>query len=202
MSKKDSIELKGKKTILKPITMFDIMQMTTWEQYSDILLYDYNFPNWTYDEMQEWYKAKTKGKRLCFAVYESKEELIGFLSFRKVHPLIGTGEIGIVIKNSYMDMGYGADIIYTFANWLFNERKFKSITLLVALYNIRALKCYNKVGFKVVKHFTDICYNSKIDPFNDSSLNNIKKYFKQTGNKIYTEYYKMKLTPTTLKYSR
>lgn len=49
MSKKDSIELKGKKTILKPITMFDIMQMTTWEQYSDILLYDYNFPNWTYD---------------------------------------------------------------------------------------------------------------------------------------------------------
>jgi len=58
--------------------------------------------------------------------------------------------LGIVIgEKEYWDNGYGTEAIATLLRFVFQEMNLHRISLRVYTYNQRAIRCYEKCGFKL-----------------------------------------------------
>jgi RimJ/RimL family protein N-acetyltransferase len=62
-----------------------------------------------------------------------------------------TGEIGIFIGNKKCwNNGYGAEALTLLMNYGFKALNLHNIFLKVYSFNERAIKCYKKIGFKII----------------------------------------------------
>lgn len=79
----------------------------------------------------------------------SEDKLIGYIGLvpNWTH---GDAMIGIVIgERDYWDNGYGSDVMRLILQFAFQEANLRRVTLGLYAYNLRALKSYEKVGFKL-----------------------------------------------------
>jgi RimJ/RimL family protein N-acetyltransferase len=78
-------------------------------------------------------------------------ELIGSCGFLEVDNLNQIAEIGIFIGNkNFWSKGYGTEAIVLLMDYGFKALNLHNILLRVFSFNERAIKCYNKIGFKVI----------------------------------------------------
>ncbi len=185
---------RGKDTKIRKLTREDVDYMMHWDEHEDPLFLEYNFPIMTREECDFWYKIKTKGLKKCYAVENNDDKLIGYISLRNINIFFKQAELGIVFNPSYIDKGYGTDALDTFLKYYFEKMKHKKIYLKVAAFNKRAYTCYIKCGFKVVDHFYGEFYNKAVDIFDNEKHICIRSYFKKSGDKVYTLFYKMELS--------
>jgi len=184
----------GKKVILKPMQIEDVYSMMAWGTHEDRLFFDYNFPYMTEDEICAWFELKTKRFRRCFSVFNYNKQLVGYIALRNVKIIRKKSELGIVFDPNYLSEGYGTDSLIALLKWYFDTFKFKKMVLSVAAYNYRAIRCYEKVGFKKTKEYYDEFMNYKINPIEDRNYSQIKHFFRQKGEKIQVLYYKMEIS--------
>ncbi len=87
-----------------------------------------------------------------FAIVESEnDQLIGNCGLMDVDFIHGTAELGIFIGDSeYWNNGYGTETINLILDYGFNILNLNNIMLKVHSFNKRALKCYEKCGFKEI----------------------------------------------------
>jgi aminoglycoside 6'-N-acetyltransferase len=87
---------------------------------------------------------------LVFAV-ELDGEVIGLAQAgEETDPQYRHASLDIFLGTSWHGLGLGADTIRTLARWLFEERGHHRITIDPALANERAIRSYERVGFKRV----------------------------------------------------
>lgn len=58
-------------------------------------------------------------------------------------------EVGIFLGKPFWNKGYGTDAMRVLVNFIFNEMNLNKISLNVYSFNERAIRSYEKVGFKV-----------------------------------------------------
>jgi aminoglycoside 6'-N-acetyltransferase len=76
---------------------------------------------------------------------------IGFVGFWEENdPQYRHAGIDISLHPDWLNQGFGADAVRTLARWLFEERGHHRITIDPATTNPRAIRCYEKVGFRPV----------------------------------------------------
>jgi RimJ/RimL family protein N-acetyltransferase len=87
-----------------------------------------------------------------YAVMDIKtNELIGNCGFLEVDNINQIAEIGIFIGNkNFWDKGYGTEAMILLMDYGFKALNLHNILLRVFSFNARAIKCYEKVGFKVI----------------------------------------------------
>jgi RimJ/RimL family protein N-acetyltransferase len=74
---------------------------------------------------------------------------IGNIGLHRVDWKNRRAELGIAIgEKAYWDQGYGADAIHTLLKLAFREMNMHRIQLRVDADNARAIRCYEKAGFK------------------------------------------------------
>jgi len=88
-------------------------------------------------------------KRENYLCYFKDKELIGYTNIMKKN----TGDIflGIGLAPKYCGKGYGSQILNNSIKEAMNKYPDSKITLQVRAWNIRAIKCYEKYGFKILK---------------------------------------------------
>jgi RimJ/RimL family protein N-acetyltransferase len=77
------------------------------------------------------------------------EQLIGNVGLVNMDNIHKTCEIGIFIGNKdYWSKGYGSEALSLLINYAYQTLNLNNLMLRVYSYNERAIKCYEKIGFR------------------------------------------------------
>ena len=102
---------------------------------------------YSYEGEVAWVKKKLDNKDLCYSMIEkSSKKFIGNIELMNVHDK--QAELGISITGSMQDKGYGTEAIKSIIRFAFKQLELEMIYLNVFKKNLRAIRCYEKVGFK------------------------------------------------------
>lgn len=80
-----------------------------------------------------------------------EDKLIGTVGLERINNTHRTATLGIFIGDKdYLSKGYGTEAIKLLLDYGFNYMNLHSVKLELMSFNLRALKCYKKCGFKEV----------------------------------------------------
>lgn len=97
-----------------------------------------------------WYESMLNNKNdYAFAIYTKRKKHIGTIGLHNIDWKNRNAMLGISIgaPNS-RSLGYGEDAIRTLLRFAFNELNLHRVALHVYAFNARAIRCYEKCGFK------------------------------------------------------
>lgn len=93
--------------------------------------------------------GKNKDKTYSFAVTTLDGKYIGGCGYMNANWRNRTAWIGIAIADpEYWGKGYGTEAAQLLLDFIFNELNLRKVLLNVFSFNERAIKCYQKLGFK------------------------------------------------------
>jgi len=141
----------GKKCYLSPIDVNDVEKFTEWlndlEVTQNLMLYSVIIG---LENEKEALIKLSKDHNYSIIDIETNE-LIGNCGYVDIDNLNQTAEIGLFIGNKkYWNRGYGTEAINLLMDYGFKALNLHNINLKVYSFNKRAIKCYEKVGFKII----------------------------------------------------
>ncbi|MDR3584274.1 MAG: GNAT family protein [Desulfosporosinus sp.] len=145
--------LKGQKTWIRPIEEDDIDLLYQW--YNDQEVNLWSSGAWPLNTLLS--KDQIAAKFLDgspdtyrYAILDENNLLIGSTGFKELNIPSQSATLYVVIGNkAYWGHGYGTDALITFVRFLFTQWNFHRISLDTWDQNLRAIKAYEKVGFKI-----------------------------------------------------
>jgi diamine N-acetyltransferase len=178
----EGIVARGKKTVVRYCTREDLDKRQAWTRHEDPL-YSHNDPRpMTPRERDIWYiEHSASASHRVFAVEDMYGNLVGWLTLRHVNTALGSSVLGIAIEPTRVGMGYGTDALWSFLGYYFGPMGFREMRLDVAAFNERAMRCYEKCGFRYVgEHWTD--HPSSLFPpiFRESRYRDVSRYFRRS----------------------
>jgi RimJ/RimL family protein N-acetyltransferase len=144
-------KLIGKNIYLSPFSDEDYILFTEWindyetardlNQFSNVFSLE--------DEKDFVENTKKSNKIYLSIVKEENDELIGNISLANIDNIHKTATLGIMIgKKDERGKGYGTEAITLMLDYAFNYLNLNNIMLEALCTNIKAVKCYEKCGFK------------------------------------------------------
>ncbi len=106
---------------------------------------------YTREDEEKWYEANTAlSDTYSFAIETLKDSVyLGGCGINEVDWKNSKVVIGIFIGNKeYWNKGYGTDTVRVLIKFIFEQMNINKIKLNVYSFNERAIKCYEKCGFK------------------------------------------------------
>jgi RimJ/RimL family protein N-acetyltransferase len=146
------MELVGAKVRLRPLDIRDLPKMALWNQDLEIqYLVDGDLPG-DLIELERWYRTNVPDRHYqIFAIESLKGELIGDLELDHICWNTRQAELRIRIgEKEYWSLGYGSDALGLIVTYFMEERNFRRIYLKVYHFNERAIRCYQKNGFRPI----------------------------------------------------
>ncbi|MDO5047882.1 MAG: GNAT family N-acetyltransferase [Anaerococcus sp.] len=171
---------------LEKITLKDAKEVKEWEIFDEKTLVGYNYSKLSDFEIKLWYGSITSPMKKYFAVRKIDDDrFIGFLGLKQINPILKRAKLGIVFDRAYVSLGYGTEAIKLLLDIAFTKVKLKEVYLDVNLFNKRALRAYQKVGFYPIGESEEVFENQDID-FDP-------KYFVKKSGLIYSKILQMKI---------
>ena len=141
--------IEGEKTILRPLNRIDIEIICQWEagQHITTAIFDNTDKNLS---IVEKYMSRVNSRTTrMFAVETKKGELIGDIGLVEINWRKNEAELIVRIGHQdYLGRGYGYDAVSCLLNFIFSTTKLNNIYLRVFADNIRAVKCFERCGFR------------------------------------------------------
>lgn len=145
----------GKKVCLRAYEPEDIELATKYindKELKKLLVTTIPFPMTLWEE-EEWIKSQKSNNQgiYNFAIEDIKTgKYIGGCGIQSVNWLSRVAIVGIMIGDKdYLGKGYGTDAMKILIDFIFNEMNINKIRLGTFSFNKRAIKSYEKCGFKV-----------------------------------------------------
>jgi len=154
---KKQIIVKGKKVILRPLSIKDARRFCQWIADREVtkFLSIYDQAPLTLKEEQDWLKKAIRDKnnfRLAIDTIDGVH--IGTVGLNRIDRLNKRAEYGIFIGDKkYWGQGFGTEAGRLMVEYGFKKLKLHRIFLQVVAYNIRGIKSYKKIGFKIEGRF-------------------------------------------------
>ena len=145
--------LKGQKTWIRPLEEDDIDLLYQW--YNDQEVNLWSSGAWPLNTLLSKDQIAVKfldgsPDTYRYAILDENNLLIGTTGFKEVNIPCQSATLYVVIGNkAYWSHGYGTDALITFVRFLFTQWNFHRISLDTWDENLRAIKAYEKVGFKI-----------------------------------------------------
>ena len=141
----------GNKCYLSPIDRADVEEFTKWVNDLEVTrtLSIFNL-NINYDVELDIIDKISKDHN--YSIIDIKnDKLIGIVGLSNIDYLHRTAEIGIFIGDkSYWNKGYGEEAMKLLLKYSFSYLNLRNVMLRVFSYNHSAIKCYEKIGFKMI----------------------------------------------------
>lgn len=145
-------KLVGERIYLSPRNVEDVEIFTEWM--NDFYITDYTGRSYQTMTLQEekTYLEKEQNNKNVFAIIDLEaDEVIGNVGLHEINHINRTATLGIFIGNkNYWSKGYGTEAIQLILDFGFNYLNLNNIDLALMEFNQRALKCYEKCGFKEI----------------------------------------------------
>ena len=172
---------------LSKIEREDALELKEWGNFSDPRLIGYNYGNLTDFELRLWYGNINMPNKKYFAVRRKEDDrFIGFIGLKNINPILKRAKLGIVFDANYVSLGYGYEAIREIFVKFFDEMRYRTLYLDVNLFNERAIKAYEKAGFKMTSYTREVFENQAID------LD--ERYFEMSKGLIYSKIMNMKIS--------
>ena len=143
--------LKGEKVRLTPVDMDDIEIYYRWFNNPVIRKNLLQFRPITKEEEKDFLEKALKSKDwVMFGITGTESDrLIGNISLMKINSIDRSAELGIALGDEdYLGKGYGTDAVNLMLKYGFDTLNLQRIYLRVLDFNLRALKSYEKAGFR------------------------------------------------------
>lgn len=145
-------KIEGERVYLSPINIEDAAKYTEWLNDLEITV-NLSMPHKTYtleQEKEALKKLSTEGYN--FAIVNQKDDqLLGNCGLMNVDLINRIGEVGIFIGNKdFWNQGYGTEAMELLLDYAFNLLNLNNLELKAYAFNKRAIKCYQKCGFKEI----------------------------------------------------
>ena len=145
------MEIRGERVWLRPLTRADVDVMETWGKFAEPELQWANFDPRSEAEKDIWFASgRDNHTRRRFAIVTKDNRVIGTLGLRNISRALGEATLGIRMSASAVGQGYGGEAIAALLRFAFSDMSLHQINLDVADSNLRARRCYEKVGFRRV----------------------------------------------------
>jgi RimJ/RimL family protein N-acetyltransferase len=155
----------GEKVYLSPISTEEIDTYMRWINDADVTLFMPSLRTQSISTVKERELVDKMAKNeLKFNIIDLEtDKIIGNCGFFSENLLHRKAEVGIMIGDKdYWSQGYGADALRLLLDFGFHHRNYHNICLHAVSANHRAIKCYEKVGFKRQGVYReDIIYGDK-----------------------------------------
>lgn len=139
----------GKIYKVEPMTESMAREICGWEYLNEYS--SYNYPRWADLCEQNWTIANTeKRERQFHSVLDNTNDLIGYV---RIFTNLGRIEIGLGMKPNLCGKGNGNRFMNTIIQYIKQIYPDSEIILNVRNWNIRAIKCYEKAGFKILRKY-------------------------------------------------
>jgi RimJ/RimL family protein N-acetyltransferase len=146
-------KIAGKKCYLSPIDMNDAEKFTGWLNDPEVTINLDNLSrSLTLEEEKEFLQSISKSNNMIFGIIDnSTDKIIGTCGLHGVNYIDGTAEFGIFIgdKDSW-GKGFGMEATRLIIDYGFSVLNLHNIYLRVFEFNKRAIRVYEKCGFKVI----------------------------------------------------
>lgn len=141
----------GEKIFLRPISEDDLQQILKWNLDQELNRYvDNNRPS-TLQECQAWYRsAKSDRYSQAFGIsFYDGAGIIGEVELINITWRNRHAELRIRIgEKDLWNQGLGTETVRVFLGYIFHQLKLERVYLRVYSSNRRAIRCYQKSGFK------------------------------------------------------
>ncbi|HVJ48590.1 GNAT family protein [Desulfitobacterium sp.] len=145
--------LEGHKTVIRPLEIEDIEAFYQW--YNDQEVNLWSSGAWPLNTLLS--KNEIEGRffdpdsdERRYAILNLQQELIGTIGFREVNIPAQSATLFIVIGDKkHWGQGFGTDALETFLLYIFSQWNFHRLSLDTWDGNLRAIKAYEKLGFKL-----------------------------------------------------
>jgi RimJ/RimL family protein N-acetyltransferase len=196
------MHLRGKKVIIRPMIKEDVEKMQTWRPFTDPLDSLWYVSQHS-SENHVWFQAQANDpSRQWYAVEDPSGRLVGRLSLRQIKER-KSARLGITLGGEYVGHGYGTDAIRTFLAYYFRELGFETLYLDVAAPNKRAIRCYEKCGFKHIdSRYRGVGSDERLAFLKDDQYRDVRRFFKKEGGRNLVLFYDMKIEKEDLKTQR
>lgn len=111
---------------------------------------EYSFYNNDKTEAKQQWTLNISEEENAFVIYDDNNELIGNCSFDYEDEQY---TLGVQMRPDLTGKGMGTEIVKSILDFGKEKYKFNNIELLVATFNTRAIRVYEKLGFKKIDQF-------------------------------------------------
>lgn len=135
---------------IRPLEERDLEKIVCWNNDPEVGQFMDGPQPRTLEEGREWYRdcCRTKSYRL-FALENECGVVLGELELDQIVWRRGEAELRICIgEKEYWNQGYGQAGVENLLKLAFYQLNLKKIYLRVYLFNQRAIRCYERVGFR------------------------------------------------------
>ena len=143
-------KLVGERIYLSPRSVEDVEKYTEW--LNDFETTDYlgrSYQTVSIEEEKKYLQEYVKDEVNLAIVEKDTDKLLGSISLMNINNINRTATLGIFIGNKkYRSKGYGTEAIKLILDYGFNYLNLNNIKLDLVEFNLRALSCYKKCGFK------------------------------------------------------
>ena len=144
----------GEKCYLSPCILEDADHWAEWFNDLEVTipLGDEAYTPTSLEAEQEAIREILEDNSHVFSIVDAEtDELVGRCMLFRVDPVNGKAMLGIVIgERDYWDQGYGQEAVRLLLDYAFNLLNLNSVMLGTFAFNERAIRCYEKVGFKPI----------------------------------------------------
>ncbi len=189
----EGIVARGKKAVVRWFERADVDKRQQWTRHTDPL-YSHNDPRpMSSRERDLWFLDRSvSGNYRMFAIDDLYDNMIGWITLRNINTEAGSSVLGIALDPTRMGMGYGTDALMAFLDFYFDGMGFKEMWLDVAAFNHRAMRSYEKCGFRYVgQHWTEHPSSAFPPVFSDSRYRDVVQYFRRSLLGVEVLYYDM-----------
>ena len=140
----------GKKTRLRAIERGDILRFVKWLNDPEVRRYLAMYMPLSQAEEEKWFERQLEDQNSKVFAIETEEGVhIGNVGLHNIDWKNRKAILGIFIgEKEYWGQGYGSDAIRALLGFAFREMNLHRVYLSVYDYNERAIRCYEKCGFR------------------------------------------------------
>ncbi len=100
-----------------------------------------------------WVGRNLSPRRVEWTITEHNGTVVGHVGIREIDREANSSMLGIGFGYPYIGQGYGKEVLAAFLHHYFGPWKFTTLRLEVALHNTRALRLYERLGFRTTRTF-------------------------------------------------
>jgi RimJ/RimL family protein N-acetyltransferase len=183
----------GKRVRLRPWQRRDTLTQELWPRYTDPFSTLWNIPRTIFfdDEIRSGWSAQ----RYVWAIEDSYQRMIGRISLREIDVRQASARLGISLSQHYVSQGLGTEALAIFLDYFFGPMGYTMMFLDVAAFNVRAVRCYERLGFEYVEsEWRSAGRDPSLRLLDDPRYKDCLSYFRRGRFETMVEFYEMVLT--------
>jgi RimJ/RimL family protein N-acetyltransferase len=171
----------------------DSRAMEAWPPFNDPLDQIWNLPR-SMSLSREGLFDDWNAERRTWTLETIEGEVIGRISLREIDYETGQARLGISMGAPYVSRGLGTEGLRLFLDQFFGPLGFQTMVLDVAAPNLRAVRCYQRLGFRVVgDEWREVPMTVNLRFLDKPEYSELQRFFRFGRRSVWVQFYEMEL---------